>query len=407
MLREALGVPTNIKEVASDVFNEFVNKLRDELNKYPDINTNPNIGGDSKITLGLFNKGYEISDYKFNILLIDVELFKTNKVNDAHLTSLSFNSKKQLDTDTLKATIIDYTDKVRIGINIAIPETISNDEIISNIIREKTKYVSSIAHELKHAYDAYKKPSRDVSDIGDYSIYANTTLGIPAIDEFIHNLYFTHIVENLVVPSELASEMAEGNISKVGFIEFLSNNNTYNRFKKLSNYTLDDLKNELLNQTDVIVTQVRKSGLNIPEDILNDDNKLVEYILHLTYMTLFNLKVSKLKTLLTTSIVDEMLGFMHNDVKANYFKDYINKLEKQKNWRNFFENEIKMFNFVGGKMMRKIHKLYDMAKDDKKLHNIIDKINSKNTNESIKNWDLYYEQNKIKETKLEDKKREG
>jgi DNA repair ATPase RecN len=57
---------------------------------------------------------------------------------------------------------------------------------------------------------------------------------------------------------------------------------------------------------------------------------------------------------------------------------FLNQAVKyQKNPIKFFEDEIENFNFVATKYLKKIGKLYAMAKDDE------------NMNESIQNWDLH------------------
>jgi hypothetical protein len=60
----------------------------------------------------------------------------------------------------------------------------------------------------------------------------------------------------------------------------------------------------------------------------------------------------------------------------NQFVKHISKYEKNPN--QFFKNEIKKFHIVADKMIRKIAKLYSMAKDD-----------SPAVKESIIDWELH------------------
>ena len=55
--------------------------------------------------------------------------------------------------------------------------------------------------------------------------------------------------------------------------------------------------------------------------------------------------------------------------------NYVMKYEK--NPTKFFENEIENFQYVANKMIKKISKLFAMAKDDDEV------------NESILNWELH------------------
>jgi hypothetical protein len=60
-----------------------------------------------------------------------------------------------------------------------------------------------------------------------------------------------------------------------------------------------------------------------------------------------------------------------------------------------------MFKFVSENMIKKINKLYAMAKEDPNVSALMQKINNKQTtNESILDWDLHYEGEKIPVTKF-------
>jgi hypothetical protein len=52
-------------------------------------------------------------------------------------------------------------------------------------------------------------------------------------------------------------------------------------------------------------------------------------------------------------------------------------VKHEKNPTKFFEVEFEKFNYVANKMLKKISKLYDMAKDDEQV------------SESILNWELH------------------
>jgi hypothetical protein len=80
------------------------------------------------------------------------------------------------------------------------------------------------------------------------------------------------------------------------------------------------------------------------------------------------------------SMLASMLGQSLGDseeldkIKEN-FQKFVLRFEN--NPIKFFKYEIKKFNMIADKMIRKIAKLYDMAKDDGQ------------TNESIINWELH------------------
>jgi hypothetical protein len=68
------------------------------------------------------------------------------------------------------------------------------------------------------------------------------------------------------------------------------------------------------------------------------------------------------------------------------FLSYVMKYKK--NPTKFFEDEIENFQYIANKMLKKISKLYAMAKDDEQV------------SESILNWDLYQKVKEQKEGKI-------
>ncbi len=71
-------------------------------------------------------------------------------------------------------------------------------------------------------------------------------------------------------------------------------------------------------------------------------------------------------------------------------KNYNKFIERFDNYEQFFEYEFNNFKKVSEKIIKKISKLYAMAKDDEKVADILTKINSKTTNESILDLDLEF-----------------
>ena len=67
----------------------------------------------------------------------------------------------------------------------------------------------------------------------------------------------------------------------------------------------------------------------------------------------------------------------------------ISKISAEKKTTKFFENEIENFQYVANKMIKKISKLFAMAKDDEPV------------SESIINWELHQ---KVREQKYGNRK---
>ena len=68
--------------------------------------------------------------------------------------------------------------------------------------KNKAGSVSSLAHELKHAYDNFKKPTEKVVDRSNYSGFQRSRSGVRPMDQFMFKLYFINQIENLVRPTE-------------------------------------------------------------------------------------------------------------------------------------------------------------------------------------------------------------
>jgi hypothetical protein len=110
----------------------------------------------------------------------------------------------------------------------------------------------------------------------------------------------------------------------------------------------------------------------------------IDFILRLVYINLGNAKMRLFdKYTEDRSLLGMFSLFGFNDSKdekmdnvRNQFVKHISKYEK--NPIQFFKNEIKKFHIVADKMIRKIAKLYSMAKDDAPA-----------VKESIIDWELH------------------
>ena len=369
VLKEAVGVPDGVVETAEKVYNQVMKNIK----------SIGSIGEDEEISLGL-NGDYNISDYEFKKIDLDLEIFRTPKVDVGTIAGMSFRFDSQLNDKTLKLVHFPTKNKIELSITIAIPEDGDLNSVIQELERNRQSSISSLSHELMHAYDKSKKPESHPTQRANYDAYQNIRFGIEPIDEFLHNLYFTHSIENIVRPSEVAADLKVGNIDKKGFLEFLKNNRVYKKLKEIYNFSYEGFKTELLDHVDLIRTRLEQSGL---EDIPEDDYELVNTVLELLMINIVNGKAKSLKNDLTTDIFEELLGF--SGKKEEVFRKYLKKIQKYENYDDFFKNEEKMFKQVSSNLMKKIHKLYS----------ILGKGNQ--TNESIIDWDLYHE---IKETPI-------
>ena len=370
VLREAVGVPEGIVETAELVYGQLMSELK-SLNSISE--------DDEKLHFRL-NGDYQISDYKFKKIDLTLEIIRTDQVDKGTLVGMSFNFKSRLDNNTFKVIHQPTKKKIELSVSVAIPEDGDLNSVVQELENEKEMSISSLSHELMHSYDKFKKPISNPSQRADYEAYKNIRFGIEPIDDFLHNLYFIHSIENIVRPSEIAADLKSGSINKEGFLVFLKNNRVYKKLKEINSFTYEGLKKELLNHVNIIRERLVQSGIDI---IPEDNEELVNTVLDLLRINLVNGKGTVLKQDLTTNFFEEMMGF--SGKKEEVFRNYVKRIQKYDNTDDFFRNEEKMFKRTSYDLIKKIHKLYS----------ILDK--NKETNESIINWDLYH---KIKNTPI-------
>ena len=295
VLREAVGVPEGIVETAELVYRQVMDQIKsmDSLDDDDEINLNLRLNGD-----------YRISDYKFKRIDLILEIIRTNNVDKGTIAGMSFNFKSELDNSSFKLIHKPTKNKIELTITIGIPEDGDLFSVVEELENEKQLTISSLTHELMHAYDKFKSPESKPETRADYDAYKNVRFGIEPIDDFLHNLYFIHSIENVVRPSEIASDLKQGNIDKQGFLDFLKDNRVYKKLKEINSFTYEGLKKELLNHVDIIRLRMENSGLdNIPET----DEELVDTILDLLRINLINAKGNSLKNDLTGNFLEEII----------------------------------------------------------------------------------------------------
>jgi hypothetical protein len=267
--------------------------------------------------------------------------------------------------------------EVSISIQFALTDTAKISDVIELCKRSKDIMTASLSHELKHAYDHYKKPTQSITQISKYQGLQKTGFQIKPISLFLYYLYFVHGVENLVRPTELSSLMKSNKIGKKDFYDFLTNSKMYTMMKNINNFTYEGLKSELkdyIPQIDEILDRVN-------EKTFNTDEEKIDEILRLVYVNLINNTLNTTKSIMVNNFTESMLGFAGE--KDELFRKIVKSVLKfEDNEKKFYLFEEKKFKHISGIMMKKLSKLYSMAKDEKS---------------SIKNWDLHHKINRTNE----------
>lgn len=343
ILKEVLGVPANLTQTAKEIYEVIYNDIPENLD-FDDINNySSEIDGD-----------FRISDYEFKKIefSMNIEEHDTIKMAGMSTSSISKLTKK-------------FKLKTKIGDNFNVlfsfigPKETTGLDIKEFMKENRAKFVGSIGHELKHGYDKFKKRKSPLYPRAKYQAISGSGFGnIKPINQFIHFLYYTHISESLVRPSEIATLIDDGDITKKEFINFLTNSNTYKTLLEIRDFTYEKFKEDIKSE----IPNLKKlfDMNNIGYENLSDD-EIVGLTLDLVYKNIKRRIGGSARGFLTQHPFEGLFGFRGE--KEIFFDNFIKNLEKfGDNYEKFFNYEIKMFHYVSDKMIRKLIKLYDLAK---------------------------------------------
>ena len=380
-INEALGVPDSILTAAEEVFDIVVNDVK-SIDEKEDTYA---FSGDLDFELG-DKKKIVIDGYELTVNVEELDGYDGNVLVMSMGMGQSFNFDREV---MMKR--IEPSTTAEIEITFGVSENWEPHELYDTIMKERVKYLSSIAHELKHKYD---KQAKELDLVGRDAEYTATqrmsTFGIPVIDhKFFRYVYYISIAENLVRTTEVASELKSKNITKSQFKEFLENNNVYKEFIEIKNFTFNSLIEGMKEQMDRVDALLEYIGAD-PENM--SENEKIDEVLNLVYVNLVNLRMGIFNDMISDK-ADEIRNFlklmsknvpsfMEDDDKEkmdNLRSKFLNYLIKfQNDPTGFFEAECEKFNYISTKMLKKISKLYALAKDD-----------NESVSESIINWELH------------------
>ncbi len=213
---------------------------------------------------------------------------------------------------------------------------------------------------------------------------------------FFRYMYYIHGIENLVRPVEVASLMKSKNITKSQFREFIENSRVYRELVEIKKFTFEDFINQLKDSEDRLDALLNHIGED--SSSMTIDQK-IDRVLEVAYIDLVNNRM-EMFVRMTEHHMDNMIKFgAQLGVLPSHLDKHVEKLEKtdevrqkflsyvmkyEKNPTKFFEDEIENFQYIANKMIKKISKVYGLAKDDEAV------------SESIINWELHQ---KVKEQK--------
>jgi hypothetical protein len=388
LITEALGVPDTILDAAEQVFDSVAQDIKSIKTKKDEYIFRGNVG----VQLG-GNKKINIDDYELVVSVTHPDGYD----EEPQIVSMGMFQSFNFDRNIMMKRI-QQSSTAEMEIDYVVPENWEPNDLYVALMKNKTKRLASIAHELKHKYD---KQAKEIDLIGREALYSSTMKmgrsAIPAVDSgFMRALYFVSMAENLVRPVEIASIMKSKNITKSQFKDFLMKTDVYRELQNIKNYTFEDFINELKDQMDRVDALLEHLNIDGFEDMSEDDK--IKKVLEVIYATLTNTRLDifqEMTSIKRDSLMDMFKGLFGQDLMKddpqqkrleqvrNKFYNYAAKYKD--NPTKFFEDEFENFNYTANKVLKRLSKLYALAQDDEQP-----------VSESILNWELYQ---KVKEQK--------
>jgi hypothetical protein len=346
-LVERLGVPEGILDIAEEIYPKILLSIGDNDTVEMLKNSSIYVNGD-----------FNINDFNFNRILFNYKIFESD---DLEIIGMSQSTNSKL-TDKYKLKTIPSDGMVELTIFISGPKSIKGLNIKDLLEENKKIVISSLSHELKHSYDDYKGGLGDVQLRSNYDVYTKKRFGIKPIDSFLERLYFTSSIESLVRPTEVASLLKMGNITKKEFYDFIKNDRTYKLLTELSKFNIEDWRNEIKEYIPEIIEFFE--SLEVEGVDVLDEDEIVDEFLKVCYVVIKNWKTEETHNIFVNKEIEYLIGFIPE--KEQMFRKHLNKINRFGNdYKKYYEYEAKTIRYVADNLRKKIAKLFDMAKDEK------------------------------------------
>jgi hypothetical protein len=363
---EALGVPTNILDTAKQVYDDilasnfkFIEGSQDDINSnskgYTQISGDYKIGEDTYDTIKYF-------------ILVEFDPEAEDIVLQSMSVQSSFETRRGKKDVEIKAIT---NDEISLIFDFICPDTFdtqqTNEAIKQFLIDNKSEITASITHELKHVFDRSKKKDVNLPQLAKYQTVVKF-IGdrIRPIHDFCFALYYMSVIETLVRPSEVASLIQSGEITKKEFLNFLKSNETYKMLNNIKNRSYEKLRHDLLGYMDYIL------------DVLDDEPEAIKGKTDEEIVDIFLTRIRKfLQTgsinfieniIFGTSLPNniplkllQMIG-IGSEAEFDFLKKTAKSILKTDDNRSFYRTEIRNNARKADIIMRKLAKLYDIAK---------------------------------------------
>lgn len=371
LISEILGVPkemttSKVKEMVEMYVEKFILEL-----KKRDFNTEVS---NLKIYT-IFENSY--IDMKGDIS-IETKLIPDGNMGGKKISLVSAGAKYMNKlTDDNKIKISSSKVFIDIRLFISIDENLNLGEVAKefNDNEFKNNLVRVMYHEIKHLMDVNYYPIRSVDSMADYNLKSNKRIMSDSFNKFMFYAYLTTVSENLVRNTELYGDIKTNNVLKKDFYSFLTNTKQYKRLKEIQNYSWETFVNDLLNEKEKLIKYCKFENIN------NDE----EFLLAIQKRFLTLIKKQKMDNI--DAFIDGMeLSRYHKYAKhLSFLKD----VDKFKTFKQYFDYELKRMKISASKTIKKMGKVYDLAKDNTNVNQLMQKINSNMSEQSIYDPEMY------------------
>ncbi len=364
---EVVGVPEGLYETAKSIYRKYIESLVEEINLQFG---NMKIGGSSDIGFSI-SGDYRIGDLEFSFVEFEVS-FDFDRYRRVEIEQMSIGMGDKV-TNDYKIKYNQITDKVVMGAKYQVPDDITKEDLINSILKFENKTISSIAHELKHAYDFKKKPIRNAGEKIMYHSIEDLMVSVRPLMKFKTMLYYSHVVEESVRNSEIYTLMKLKGITKKQFKNFLSKTNTYDFLVYMKDYDFDKFIKEMYNSIQGI--EAFLTYVNIDHDDMTDEEKVN------TTLKKFYEIVSRRRKDFTENVLQDMqsdlmmllaasLGISNNivsmgenEAKKKAIKKINKHINNYTNYIEFYQKELSDIKISAINTLKKLGKLYSLAED--------------------------------------------
>ena len=394
---EAVGVPSGLVEISIQLYNKLIESLRKGTYNFEEHEADP--GAYKYPTKHLFfeihipMKGYKINDYdiKYVDMLVNVDAVNFGEVGSPKgkekMAGAGYSPKAKIDRKNFKTT---FEDKGRVdmkvsfvlgdeGVDDAYDAEYWPNEILQALEENRTRIISSIGHEMMHAYDmGHVSKGEGHVNSALYQAYNNEKFGIKPIDEFLFYMYYTTRCESIVRSAEVASSMEAQGIEDSKFYDYLKSNDTYKMLQEVKEWTFDGMINDLTKQIKEIrkmISQYQDVSSITDEDLIE---KLLGLAVHRINQGSIDFLLDRLRgpMLFGVSLIDPD-DDATDEEKSEFLNAFVNVARKNVNDpEKYFRIQEKFFHQTADKLIKKLGKLFSLAKqsDSNPLHA---KINAK------------------------------